>query len=138
MQIGPVPGWLDTETRSVVQELSATLISTHPDLLAIILFGSMARHDERPIDDPEPSDVDVLIICDVREPWEQEHSAAIFRALGEACRRHPGSLREVNLMLGNAAMDRWDPGFIDNVAHDGMLLFQAPHYRFAPDALLWR
>jgi predicted nucleotidyltransferase len=130
MRQGPIPPWVDDETRGVLVDWIATLRREHPDLLAVILFGSIARHDERPVDDPEPSDVDVLVVCDVLETWEYYHSGKIFRALGDAYRRHPQALREVNVMLGNAVMSGWDPLFLENVAHDGIALFTQPRYSF--------
>ena len=30
----------------------------------MIIFGSVARREERPLDDPEPSDVDHLLLLD--------------------------------------------------------------------------
>lgn len=34
----------------------------HPDLLVVILYGSVARHEESPLDVPDPSDVDLLAL----------------------------------------------------------------------------
>jgi predicted nucleotidyltransferase len=37
------------------------LSERHPDLLVVILYGSVARHEERPLDVPDPSDVDLVL-----------------------------------------------------------------------------
>src|SRR5437868_7910515 len=55
---------LDRETDELLQDVVATLEQAFPDLLAIILFGSVPRHEERPLDDAETSDVDVLALFD--------------------------------------------------------------------------
>ena len=83
----PVVPWLDLETTMTIQALVVRLIATHPDITAIVLFGSVARHTERPLADPSPSDVDVLVlyevpaISDTDEP--QSGAEANDRALEE-------------------------------------------------------
>jgi predicted nucleotidyltransferase len=42
--------WLDERTAGLVRAITATVARRHPDLWAIILYGSVARHDERPLD----------------------------------------------------------------------------------------
>ena len=51
----PLIPWLDGATDALMCDLIATLAERHPDLLGIILYGSVARHDERPLSDPRPS-----------------------------------------------------------------------------------
>ncbi len=51
----PLIPWLDGATDALVRDLIATLAKRHSDLLAIILYGSVARRDERPLSDPRPS-----------------------------------------------------------------------------------
>ncbi|HEV2582111.1 MAG TPA: nucleotidyltransferase domain-containing protein [Ktedonobacteraceae bacterium] len=46
------PNWLDRETRALVKDIIRLLKARHPDLLAIILYGSVARHEERPLPAP--------------------------------------------------------------------------------------
>src|SRR5262245_51043852 len=51
-----IPSWLDGATASLVRAIVAEVASRHPDLRAAFLFGSVARHEERPLSDAEPSD----------------------------------------------------------------------------------
>ena len=55
----PAIPWLDTVTADAVADVTQSLIQRHPEVQAVILFGSVARHEERPLDDPHPSDVDL-------------------------------------------------------------------------------
>ena len=49
MKMAPIPEWLDKVTSALVEETVNLLIKRHADiLLAVILFGSIARHEERP------------------------------------------------------------------------------------------
>ena len=59
-----LPPWLDRETSLLVDEMVDLLVKRHPDILAIILYGSIARHEERVLHEPDPSDVDMLIVVD--------------------------------------------------------------------------
>ncbi|HEX4207450.1 MAG TPA: nucleotidyltransferase domain-containing protein [Ktedonobacteraceae bacterium] len=61
-RIQALPPWLDSETSALVRDKIEMLVSRHPDILAIILYGSVARHDERSLDKSDPSDVDLLAI----------------------------------------------------------------------------
>ena len=55
MKMAPVPAWLDEATSALVKETVSMLIKRHSNiLLAVILFGSVARHEERPLDDSCP------------------------------------------------------------------------------------
>jgi hypothetical protein len=49
-----LPPHLDRETGLLVDEMVELLVNHHPDILAIILYGSIARHEERALDDPYP------------------------------------------------------------------------------------
>ena len=62
-----LPPWLDAQSSALVRDIVLTLTSHYPDLLAVVLFGSVARHEERPLSDPQPSDVDLLAIFDSDE-----------------------------------------------------------------------
>lgn len=65
MKTLPIPAWLDDATAALVEETVSLLIKRHADLLlAVILCGSLARHEERPPDNACPSDVDLLAILD--------------------------------------------------------------------------
>jgi hypothetical protein len=49
MKMGPIPAWLDEATAALAEETVNLLIKRHADiLLTVILFGSVARHEERP------------------------------------------------------------------------------------------
>ena len=50
MKMAPIPVWLDDATSALVEETVTMLIKRHANiLLAMILFGSVARHEERPL-----------------------------------------------------------------------------------------
>ena len=84
----PAPGWLDPATRTLVEDTVRTLAARYKEtLLAVVLFGSVARHEERPLDDARPSDVDLLAVFD-RHVLPLDERLAIFAAVGEACTRH--------------------------------------------------
>jgi hypothetical protein len=101
-----------------------------PDLLAMTLYGSIARHDERPVDDEFPSDVDLLAIFDTDdEHFVVNRAHYIIPVLGEAKCRHLEAPREVNVMLASRTLREWDPTFVANVARDGILLFARPAAR---------
>ena len=109
MKMGPIPAWLDEATSALVEETVNLFIKRHADiLLAVILFGSIARHEERPPDDACPSDVDLL---------------AIFATIIDACALHLDAPREVNVLLSDRTMQTWDSMFLDNLARDGILLY---------------
>lgn len=119
-----VAPWLDAQTAMLVDDIVDTLAQTFPDLLAVILYGSVARHDERPIGDQYPSDVDLLLVFDT----DDEHISVnrgheVTVTLGEAKCRHLDALRDVNDMLASRTLREWDPNFVTNVARDGILLF---------------
>lgn len=120
-----IPAWLDEATQALVRDLIATLIARHKEqIVAILLYGSVARHDERPLDDPYPSDVDMLVIfrtADRHAPFDWHIDAT----LGDAYRRHLDAPREVNLMFGTQTLDEWDPTYIENVLRDGIVLYGA-------------
>lgn len=118
-----IPQWLDAESRELVVDLVQTFADGYPEfLIAVLLFGSIARHDERPLDDPEPSDVDLLAIFATDEHADLINSG-IFTSLGFAYRRHIEAPREVNFMFATRTMHEWDPLFIENVARDGIVLY---------------
>ena len=54
-----LPAWLESETRALIKDVISELSERHPDLIAIILYGSVARHEERSLDVTDPSDVDL-------------------------------------------------------------------------------
>jgi len=119
-----IPVWLDKATRSLVEDIIGLLSERHPDLLAIILYGSVARHEERPLGAFDTSDVDLLAIFDSDDPLLDVHQGdALFHTLGLAYNRHLDAPREVKVMFASRTLQEWDPTFIANVARDGIVLF---------------
>lgn len=119
-----IPSWLDSETRALVEDMIGVLSERHPNIIAIILYGSVARHEERSLDEPDPSDVDLLAILDSEDPHVSLYQGdALFHTLGLAHIRHLDAPREVQVMFASRTMQEWDPTFIANVKRDGIVLF---------------
>ncbi len=124
MKMGPLPAWLDEATAALVKETVNLLIKRHADiLLAVILFGSVARHEERPPDDASPSDVDLLAILDTTDRLVNTYREDIFATIIDAYALHLDAPREVNVLLSDRTMQTWDSMFLDNLARDGILLY---------------
>lgn len=125
----PPISWLDPETASGVIDITQSLALMHPEVVAVILFGSVARHEERPLDDPEPSDVDLLILIDpallssAASRLTHEQELSITQTIGEADYRHRLAPREIKTIFLYRDLAGWDPLFIENVARDGILLW---------------
>lgn len=120
----PLIPWLDRETDALVRDMIATMAAARRDLLASILYGSVARRDERPLGDAEPSDVDVLFVFDVAADRSDELlDFSLTQTLGLARGRHLYTPREVQVMLASRTLGEWDPAFVAHVARDGLLLF---------------
>lgn len=120
-----LPSWLDSETSALVNDIIRLLSERHPDLVAVILYGSVARHEERPLDAPDPSDVDLLVVLDSddhRVYYRQGEE--LFHTLGLAHIKHNDTPREVKVMFTSRTMQEWDPAFIENVKRDGIILFK--------------
>lgn len=117
----PIPSWLDDQTAALVRAITRQLAERHAEILAIVLFGSVARHDERPLDDPAPSDVDLLLLVPERLP--EERALAIHHTIGEAGSLYGYTPREVQVLLMERDQANWDPTFIENVAREGLLLW---------------
>jgi predicted nucleotidyltransferase len=120
-----LPSWLDRETSLLVDEMIDLLVKRHPDILAIIFYGSIARHEERVLYEPEPSEVDILVVVntdDKRGIRAQEES--LFETLGFAKIHHLQARHEVNVMFSSRTSQEWDPAFIENVKRDGIILYQ--------------
>jgi predicted nucleotidyltransferase len=124
MKMAPIPAWLDEATSALVEETVSMLIKRHANiLLAVILFGSVARHEERPPDDAYPSDVDLLAIFDTTDRLVRPYREDIFATIIDACALHLDAPREVNVLLSDRRMQNWDSMFLDNLARDGILLY---------------
>jgi predicted nucleotidyltransferase len=119
-----IPQRLDRETRALIKDIISTLSERHPDLLAVILYGSVARHEERSLDEHDPSDVDLLAVLDSDDPHVYyRQGEALSHSLGLAYIRHNDAPREVKVMFTSRTMQEWDPTFIENVKRDGIVLY---------------
>lgn len=119
-----IPVWLDRATRALVEDIIGLLSEQHPDLLAVILYGSIARHEERPLGAFNPSDVDLLAVFDSDDPLLDVHQGdTLSHTLGLAYNRHLDAPREVQVMFASRTLQEWDPTFIANVMRDGIVLY---------------
>src|SRR5438034_8527991 len=124
MKMAPIPAWLDKATSALVEETVRMLIKRHANiLLAVVLFGSVARHEERPLDVSCPSDVDLLAIFDTTDRLVKPYREDIFATVIDACALHLDAPREVNVLLSDRTMRTWDSMFLDNLAREGILLY---------------
>jgi|GEM_PF-1380543 predicted nucleotidyltransferase len=122
--ITPIPR-LDEETEKYLRHVLTLLITRREDLLAAVLYGSVARQTVRALDDPDPSDVDVLLIFEPEQREQRVSNAqhtAISWAKIEVIDRYPQA-RELQLMSTVPDFAGWDSSFVENVAHDGILLW---------------
>ncbi len=120
-----IPGWFDRATRALVEDIIGLLAERHPDLLAVILYGSVARHEERSLGANNPSDVDLLAVFDSDDPLLDVHQGdSLSHTLGLAYTRHLDALREVQLLFASRSLQEWDPTFIANVSRDGIILYR--------------
>jgi predicted nucleotidyltransferase len=125
----PMIPWLDPETAADVVDITQSVAVQHPEAQAVVLFGSVARREQRSLDDPEPSDVDLLVLVDpkVYDPTAERlthaQQLALFHTIGEADYRHRLAPREIKTLLIQCDLKDWDPMFIENVARDGVLLW---------------
>lgn len=123
----PVVPWLDEETAALLRDTVATVARQQPRLRAVILHGSVARHEERPLDDDQPSDVDLLLVFD-RVPGQavdftSEQGMDVFGSINDALIRHLEAPREVKVMLAAEDFAEWDDLFVENVAREGIVLW---------------
>ena len=127
--------WLDGGTASLLTAIAADLATAHPEVSALILFGSVARHEERPISHRRPSDVDLLALVDAGaqgDPVPLSAMIALHHTIGEREYAHPTPALGVQAILAPLDLAGWDNLFITNVARDGVLLWaRGP----LPDAL---
>lgn len=127
------PPWIESQTRLLLDDLIEALTQAHKDVLAVVLYGSVARHQERPLDDAHPSDVDVLAVFDDEDPHLTAHRGMeITRTLNRVYARYVDAPRDVQVMFASRTLGEWDPTFIASVLRDGLILWaRAP----LPDTL---
>lgn len=119
--------WLDEQTLVLLAAIIAAVAAEHPAVQAVILFGSVVRHEERPLDDPYPSDVDLLLLVTpdpVRQRLPYAQQFALWRTIGDVEFQHRSAPREVQVSLVETTLADWDELFITNVARDGILLWR--------------
>lgn len=125
IDLSAISSRLDSETSALVRDIIQLLTERHPDILAIILYRSVARHEERPSDERNPSDVDLLAVFDTSDPYiPLPQSEAVFHTIGLAENQHIQAPREVSVMFSSRTSQEWDPTFVDNVRRDGIVLYQ--------------
>lgn len=113
--------WLDVQSADLVRAIARALALHHLEVYAVILFGSIARHDERPLSDSEPSDVDILLL--IQHPLPEECALAIIHTIGETSHALGYAPRDVPPLLVERDLSGWDPLFVANIARDGILLW---------------
>ncbi|HKV84053.1 MAG TPA: nucleotidyltransferase domain-containing protein [Ktedonobacterales bacterium] len=119
--------WLDVHSYKLTNAIVSSVAASHPDLMAALVYGSVARHDERPLDDASPSDVDLLLIFRLPPDApriDYERRLAINHSIGRALDYCPDPPREVHVTLATERFDDWDPTFIENLAREGIVLWQ--------------
>ena len=122
--IKTLPLWLDRETRALIEDIISLLAERHTDLLAVILYGSVARNEERPLGAFNPSDVDLLAVFDSDDPLLAAHQGdTLSHTLGLAYTRHLDAPRDVQVMFASRTLQEWDPTFIANVVRDGIIVY---------------
>ncbi|WIG58975.1 MAG: hypothetical protein OJF49_001722 [Ktedonobacterales bacterium] len=122
----PLISWLDPDTMAYLRRVIALIAQQAPDALAAILFGSVARHEERPLTDPHPSDVDVLVLfapVGDQESLTSEQHAMLSWAVVQAYNAYPGTPREVQVLGALTHFAHWDESLVEHVARDGILLW---------------
>ena len=118
--------WLDPKTSQLVAAIVAVVATEHPEVQAAILFGSVARHEERPLDDLHSSDVDLLLLVapdPVRQRLPYARQLALWESIGSVQYHHCTVPREVEVTLVESTLADWDELFVANVARDGRLLW---------------
>jgi len=120
-----IPEWFDKATRALLEDIIDLLSERHPDLLAVILYGSVARHEECPLDANNPSDVDLLAVFDNDDPLLDVHQGdSLSHTLGLAYARHLDAPCEVHVLFASRTFKEWDSTFIANVSRDGIILYR--------------
>lgn len=127
--------WLDAKTDAYLRQVIARIAEECPDAFAVIAFGSVARHEERPLSDRHPSDVDLLVLFAPRPEQTEltgiQHNQ-LSRAIVRAYELVPDAPRDVQVTAALNHFVHWDTMFVERIARDGILLWaRAP----LPDAL---
>lgn len=135
----PLVWWLDAATAYALRRAIALIVAGGPDVQAIILFGSVARREERPLTDQAPSDVDVLVIFDPPASTQQQtlhyereegaesltprQQALLSQAVIRALQAFPDTARDLSVTGALPPFAHWGRTFLEHVAQDGLLLW---------------
>lgn len=120
--------WLEYDTAAAITDVVQSLAEYHPEVQAVILFGSVARREQRLLDDSAPSDVDLLLVItptsdgSVAQHLTHDQELAITQTIGEVDYRHRQA-RAINAVFIGCDLAGWDSLFIENVTRDGLLLW---------------
>lgn len=118
--------WLESQSAGYVRRIISQLAVRRADLIAAILFGSAARQSLRPLTDPIPSDIDILLIFAAapgQERVSSEQQSATSWAMVDAMTAYPDAPREAQLIAVLPDFIGWDSSFVGNIARDGILLW---------------
>ncbi len=118
--------WLDAQTNAYLRQVIALITEECPDAFAVIAFGSVARHEERPLSDRHPSDVDLLVLFAPHQGQTEltgiQH-AHLSRAIVRAYEIVPDAPRDVQVTAALSHFAHWDTMFVERIARDGILLW---------------
>ena len=118
VQISTIPFWLDAPSAALVVDIVRSL-QQYPDILAIILYGSLARHDER-----KDSDIDLLAVFDIdQDPVSIDYPKDYIALLVDVEYRHYPAARELQIMRVSRDLHECDATYIEHMAQDGILLY---------------
>lgn len=122
--------WLDAATNRFLRRLITLAVSMSADVEAVILFGSAARQELRPLSEDETSDVDVLFVMspssDARHPGHitrEQHLAVSLAEVEAYPSTFDDTMRQVQTILASRSFVGWDTSFVENIARDGILLW---------------
>jgi hypothetical protein len=126
----PEVPWLDAATNGYLRCLVTLAVSANPDVEAVILFGSAARRELRPMTDEEPSDVDVLFLMTAppdasgaRRITGEQHLAISRAEVAAYPETFDNTIRQVQTIIADPSFEGWDLSFVESVARDGLLLW---------------
>lgn len=118
-----IVAWLDSDTADLLRATLSAIATRQIGLIAAVLYGSVARHEERPVTARHPSDVDVLLVYDMDEVPGYADRMPVFEALVRTMAVYPDAPREVQVMFATRTLAEWDETFVENVAREGILLW---------------
>jgi hypothetical protein len=127
--------WLDMGTAGLLTGIATDLRNMHREVVALIVFGSVARHEERPLSQERPSDVNLLALVDTGaggNPVPPGLAVALNHTIAERERTYPAPSLGVQAILTPVSLADRDKLFLANVARDGVLLWARG---LLPDAL---